>query len=500
MPRLRHDPRPSFLDSKIERNGLEGLFDALDYALDAPSLEAGAALTSWALSARPSQRPSRGDWDVWVMMAGRGFGKTRAGAEWVLERIGDPRHRGPKSHMRIALVAATLHEARSVMVEGESGILALYATRPSDAPKWEPSLRQLTWPNGARAFVYGAAEPDALRGPQHHFAWCDEIAKWQQGGLAWMNLQLGLRLGGKPRVLATTTPRHCALVTQLVRDADAKQNIYVSTGRMDDNKSHLPPSVRAMLTREYGGTWLGRQELDGELVDGVEDAMWTHAALEAARARHDPALPLRRVVIGVDPAITEGGDACGIVVAALLDPAPINPVTLNPAPLGSQGIYGPVAGGKAYGGRDFYGKGLPRAVVLADESVSHMPPEGWAARVADAAARFGADLVVAESNQGGQMVESVLLAAASSLPLRLVNARRGKAARAEPVSIWYANGRIAHADIFPALDEQLCGLSVTRGYTGPGASPDRADALVYALSALLGEGAVGDGPRVLGWA
>lgn len=483
MPRLPHDPRPSFLDAKVEP---EDITTALAYALDAAPDEAAAVLGSWAMTARRSQIPRGRAWDVWVMMAGRGFGKTRAGAEWVAERVGDPRHHGPKNNLRIALVAATLHEARSVMVEGESGLLSLYAHRPLHAPLWEPSLRQLSWPNGARAFIYGAAEPDCLRGPQHHFAWCDEIAKWQHGKLAWMNVQLGLRLGERPRVLATTTPRHCDLVTKLVRDADEKCNIYVSTGKMTDNKSHLPPSVRAALANEYGGTRLGRQELDGELVDGVDDAMWTPAALDAARARYNATLPLRRVVIGVDPSTTEGGDACGIVVAALIDPV------ISPARSEGGGTNG--EGGEKQGGAAAYG--LPRAVVLADESAAHMPPEGWAARVAQAAARWGADLVVAESNQGGEMVRSVLLAAASALPVRLVHARRGKSARAEPVSIWYANGRIAHADIFPELDEQLCGLTVTRGYQGPGASPDRADALVYALTALLGDGSIHDGPRI----
>ncbi len=490
MPRLPHDPRPSFLDAKVEP---QDIATALAYALDAAPDEAAAVLGSWAMTARRSQIPHRRNWDVWVMMAGRGFGKTRAGAEWVRQLVGDPHHRGPKSHMRIALVAASLHEARSVMVEGESGLLALYAAHPDDAPTWEPSLRQLSWPNGARAFIYGAAEPDALRGPQHHYAWCDEIAKWPHGKRAWMNLRLGLRLGLRPRVLATTTPRYCTLVSDLVRDADNKASVIISSGRMDDNRTCLPVSARTALRDDYGDSRIGRQELDGELLEGADNALWTPALLHAARARYDPGLPWRRVVIGVDPATTGNGDACGIIVAALLDPEADEGGALQ-------------GGDSRYGAPPGLSQGLLpaisphpyRAVILSDESVGHTGPSGWAARVNSAAQKWGAGLVIAESNQGGEMVRKVLEAAGCCIPIRLTHAHKSKAARAEPVSVWYETGRIAHADLFPELEAQMCGLTMTQGYIGPGTSPDRADALVYALTALLSD-AMASGPRVLGW-
>ncbi len=451
------------------------------YALRMDNRLADYLIDKWALTARPAQRPLRGGWDVWVMLAGRGFGKTRAGAQWIADLVHPATRRGPKSHLRIALVAASLHEARSIMVEGESGILSLY---PSDAagtphpgrPRWEPSRRQLTWPNGARAFIYGAAEANSLRGPQHHFAWCDEIAKWDNGDEAWMNLRMGLRLGKRPRVLATTTPRHCALVTDLVRKADANTKIFVSRGRMDDNKSVLPAAYREGLEEEYGGSWKGRQELDGELFDGAPDALWTRTILEAARARHRPHLPRHRVVIGVDPSASRGGDACGIIVAALTDPLEDgagtrrNGTTRNPR------------------------KGV---IILADCTIEGASPDVWANAVADAAERWNADLVIAESNQGGEMVKAVLQASEHSLPVRLLHASRGKAARAEPVAIWYEQGRVCHAASFPALEDQLCGLSPDGSYHGPGRSPDRADALVYAVSTLLGNGGGDSGPRVL---
>ena len=469
MPRLPHDPRPSFLDGKIARGGADDIFRVARYAAGLSPDEAAAALSSWALTARRSQIPRGRDWDVWVMMAGRGFGKTRAGAEWVISLVGDPHHRGPKSSLRIALVAASLHEARSIMVEGESGILALYAAKPNDCPKWEPSLRQLTWPNGARAFVYSAAEPDTLRGPQHHHAWCDEIAKWPQGKQAWMNLRMGLRLGLKPRLLATTTPRFCELVTDLVQTADTSKKVVMSGGRMDDNRSCLPVAVRSALREDYGDTRIGRQELDGELIDGADSALWTPAGLAAARARYDPALPWSRIVIGVDPATTEGGDACGIIVAALIAPD----CAASPAE------------SEAW-----------RAVILDDASISHVGPDGWAKRVSRTAERWNADLVIAESNQGGLMVQKVLEAAAVTIPIRLNHARQGKVARAEPVSVWYERGRIAHANLFPELEAQMCGMTTRQGYVGPGNSPDRADALVYALTGLMSD-AIAKRPRVL---
>jgi phage terminase large subunit-like protein len=390
----------------------------------------------WRFVARPGQRAPAGDWRIWLMLAGRGFGKTRAGAEWVRAIAeADPA-------ARIALVGATLGEARSVMVEGESGLLAIapWWARPDYAP----ALRRLRWPNGATAMLFGAAEPESLRGPQFSHGWADEIAKWAGGEAAWHNLMMGLRLGKAPRVLATTTPRPVPLVRGLVaRDGD---DVVVTRGRTADNAANLAPGFVAAMAASYGGTRLGRQELDGELIEEVEGALWTRDLIERCRVRHVPGM-LARVVVAVDPPASAGGDACGIVVAGL----------------GGDG----------------------RGYVIADASVAGMRPEGWARAVAAAAMVHGADRVVAEANNGGQMVESVLRAAEEKMPVRLVHASRGKAARAEPVAALYEAGRVAHRGAFPELEDQMCGLLAGGGYVGPGRSPDRADALVWAMSELM---------------
>jgi phage terminase large subunit-like protein len=397
---------------------------------------------NWDFAARDGQLAPEGDWSVWLIMAGRGFGKTRAGAEWVrsLAEV-DPR-------ARIALVAASLGEARSVMVEGESGIVACCPSMR--APQFEPSLRRLTWPSGAIATLYSAAEPESLRGPQHSHAWCDEVAKWENAGgratAAWDNLLLGLRLGDHPRVLATTTPRAVPLVKRLL----AEEGVAVSRGRTEENRGNLPARFLRDVRRLYGRTLLGRQELDGELIEDLPGALWTRALLEECREPAASAPPVR-VVVGVDPPASVGGDACGIVVAAL----------------GEDGV----------------------ARVLADASIAGASPERWAKAVARAARVSRADRVVAEANQGGAMVASVLRAAdpdrSWALPLRLVHASRGKAARAEPVAALYEAGRVRHAGVFPALEDELCGLIAGGAYQGPGRSPDRADALVWALTELM---------------
>lgn len=390
----------------------------------------------WAFLARPGQRAPAGDWRIWLMMAGRGFGKTRAGAEWVRGIAeADPA-------ARIALVGATLGEARAVMVEGESGLLAI-------APHWArpayaPALRRLSWPNGAVAMLFGAADPEGLRGPQFSHGWADEIAKWASGEAAWHNLMMGMRLGAAPRVLATTTPRPVPLVRALV--ARSGEDVVVTRGRTADNEANLAPGFVAAMAARYGGTRLGRQELDGELIEEVEGALWTRALIERCRVVHVPGV-LSRVVVAVDPPASVGGDACGIVVAGV----------------GGDG----------------------RAYVIADASVSGARPEGWARAVAAAAMVHGADRVVAEANNGGAMVESVLRAAEKALPVKLVHASRGKAARAEPVAALYEAGRVAHRGAFPELEDQMCGLLAGGGYVGPGRSPDRADALVWAMSELM---------------
>jgi phage terminase large subunit-like protein len=392
----------------------------------------------WRLWARAEQVAPEGDWRTWLIMAGRGFGKTRAGAEWVREIAScDP-------SARIALVGASLGEARAVMVEGESGVLAV--SQPRRRPRFEPSLRRLTWPNGAQAMLYSAGDPETLRGPQSSHAWCDEIAKWDNAGgraeAAWDNLVLGLRLGETPRLLATTTPRAVPPLRRVL----AEEGLVLSRGRSEDNADNLPPRFLRDVRRAFGRSVLGRQELDGELIEDIAGALWNRSLIEQNRESAAPG-EWTRIVIGVDPPASANGDACGIVVAAL----------------GADGI-----------GR-----------VLADASVRKPSPERWARAVAQAAKGWQVDRVVAEANQGGSMVESVLRAAEVSLPVRLVRASRGKAARAEPVAALYEAGRVRHAGTFPELEDEMCGLMAGGDYQGPGRSPDRADALVWAMTELM---------------
>ena len=348
-----------------------------------------AAISHWHFTRRSAQIEPAGRWDGWLVMAGRGFGKTRTGAQWVEQaRMAVPR-------ARFALIAPTHHDARSVMLEGESGILAV--TPPEEIRSYEPSKRQLVWMNGSRIDWFSAEEPEALRGPQFHFAWGDEVARWIDGPKVWMNLRLALRRGSQPRAVLTTTPRP----VPLIRDLLADPKVTVTRGRTADNAAHLPPNFIAAVTEAYGGTRLGRQELDGELIEDVEGALWTRDGLDACRilpcSRPDGQAPVwRRVVIGVDPPATTGGDACGIVVVAL----------------GEDG----------------------RGAVLADCSVSGRSPEGWARAVVAAAEVYRADRVIAEANNGGDMVVSVLRSVEATLPVRKVHAARGKVARAEPVA------------------------------------------------------------------
>jgi phage terminase large subunit-like protein len=324
------------------------------------------------------------------------------------------------------------------MVEGESGLLA--TAKPGREPRWFPATGKMVWPNGVMARLHSAESFEAIRGAQFHFAWCDEIAKWPHADKAWDNLMMALRLGERPRVLATTTPRPVGLVKRLMADAAVR----VTRGRTADNEFASPAFV-ARVTADYGGTRLGRQELDGELIAEVEGAVWTRAVLEDCRG----AMPetFRRVVIGVDPPASATGDACGIVAVGL----------------GADGV----------------------AAVIADASVERAAPEIWAAAVAECARKWGADRIVAEANNGGAMVASVLRAADAGLPVTLVHAAHGKVTRAEPVRLLYDRGLVRHCGVFSALEDEMCGMTVGGGYAGPGRSPDRADALVWALTELM---------------
>ena len=417
----------------------EDVRDRLVKALDQD--EAAYLPFHWGQNARPAQLAPPGDWRIWMVMAGRGFGKTRAGAEWV-RAVAEA-----TPNARIALVSASLAEARAVMVEGESGLIA--CSPPGDAPSYEPSLRRVRWPNGAQAQLFSAAEPETLRGPQHSHAWCDEIGKWPQGHeratRCWDNLLMGLRIGPEQRVVATTTPRAVPLVQRLL-DGEEKGVTMVTRGSTFDNACNLPKGFIDAMDAEFAGSQLARQELHGELVRDIEGALWTRSLIERCR-EHGPRADPARVVVAVDPPASAAGDECGIVVAAL----------------GADG----------------------KACVLADCSVAKATPDRWAAAVAGAAIEWGADRVVAEANQGGAMVESVLRAASANLPIRLVHASRGKVARAEPVAALYASGRAVHCGHFPQLEDQMCGLMTGGGYHGPGRSPDRADALVWALTELM---------------
>ncbi|MDT7934223.1 MAG: terminase family protein [Sphingomonadaceae bacterium] len=396
----------------------------------------------WALTARPAQLAPRGRWDTWLIMAGRGFGKTRAGAEWVRQLAEG------NARARIALVGATLADVRDVMVLGESGLVAI--APPRRRPVLEVSRRRLVWPNGAQAFLYSAEEPGQLRGPQHHAAWCDELAKWPNCEAVWDNLKLGLRLGQRPRAVVTTTPRPVALLKALLADSRTR----VTRGRTSENAENLPPAFLDAVTARYAGTRLGRQELDGELIEEVPGALWSRALIERCRADAKPGLV--RVVVGVDPpaGAGDGADACGIVACGV----------------GHDG----------------------RAYVLGDRSVQGRSPEGWARAVAAAAREFDADRVVAEVNNGGAMVEAVLKGVEPGLPVKPVRAAHGKVARAEPVAALYEAGRVLHLGALPELEDELCGLIAGGAYAGPGRSPDRADAAVWALTELmLGRPALG---------
>ena len=385
----------------------------------------------WRMWAHDGQIAPPGDWWIWMIRAGRGFGKTRAGAEWVSEVA------RTMPGARIALVGANADDVRQVMIEGPSGLIAV--ARDDERVVFRAGHGEVQFASGACAFVYSAQAPERLRGPEHHLAWCDELAKWRHPA-AWDNLLMGLRLGARPQVLVTTTPRPTALMRRVM----AMPGLVQTVGRTRDNP-HLPDTFVAAMAENYGGTALGRQELDGEMNDTPAGALWPRALIEARRATVLP--PVVRVVVAVDPPASAGGDACGIVAVAL-------------------GVDG-------------------RAYVIEDASVMNASPERWARAVAACAARVGADRVVAEKNQGGDMVRSTLAAADAALPIRLVHASRGKVARAEPVAALYEAARAWHVGAFPALEDELCGLVAGGGYEGPGRSPDRADALVWAMTELM---------------
>lgn len=421
-----------------------------------PEADAARLLADWELWARPDQLPpdaaqGGGPWSTWLVLGGRGAGKTRAGAEWVrgLALGVPPFADAPVSP--IALVAETMSDVREVMVEGVSGLLAIHPH--GERPRWEPTRRRLEWPNGALAQGFSAEDPESLRGPQFAAAWLDELAKWKRADAAFDMLQFALRLGTRPRQMVTTTPRPTALLRRLLADPSTA----VSRARTADNAFHLAPTFLGQVIGRYGGTRLGRQELDGEMIEDRPDALFSRPALEALREEAAP--PLARIVVAVDPPASSraGADACGIVCAGI-DPAGV-------------------------------------VHVLADASEAGLRPAQWAAKAVALFHRFEADKVVAEVNQGGEMVRAVIAEVDADVPVEQVRATRGKFLRAEPVAALYEQGRVRHAGAFPALEDEMCDFSADG--LSSGRSPDRLDALVWAVTALA-LGPKAGAPRVRG--
>lgn len=395
----------------------------------------------WALD---HQLPPEGAWKTWVIMGGRGAGKTRAGAEWVRSEVEGARPRDPGRSRRVALVGETLDQVREVMVLGESGIMA--CSPPDRRPVWEATRKRLVWPNGAIAQAFSAHEPESLRGPQFDAAWVDELAKWKKAEDAWDMLQFGLRLGETPSQVVTTTPRN---VSVLKRILDTPSTV-LTQAPTEANRAYLADSFLEEVRARYEGTRLGRQELDGVLLQDAEGAMWTQGMLEALHVERAPALD--RIVVAVDPPVSgnESSDSCGILVAG---------VQMRGQPHEWQ------------------------AYVLEDATLQGASPRGWAEAALAAMRRHEADRLVAEINQGGDMVETVVRQVDPLVPFRAVRASRGKAARAEPVAALYEQGRVKHLRGLGELEDQMCQMTV-RGFEGQG-SPDRVDALVWALQELV---------------
>jgi len=380
--------------------------------------------TDWQSIARPEQLPPPGDWSIHVVLAGRGWGKTsRSLAE-------------AASVARIALVGPTAADVRDVMVEGSSGLLAIAPN--SNRPTYEPSKRRLTWPNGVQAAMFSSEEPDRLRGPQHGAAWLDELAAWGNLQATWDMLQFGLRIGKRPRQIITTTPKPVKLLKELLK----REDVVVTRGRTMDNAENLAPSFLSQIVNRYEGTRLGRQELNAELLEDVQGALWTLDLIEQTRRSKDALPPMKRIVIGVDPAISvsESSDETGIVVCGL----------------GTDG----------------------HAYVLEDASGKFSPIE-WARRAVGLYQKWNADRVVAEANQGGLMVETTIRTVDKNVSLRLVHASKGKIPRAEPISALFEQNRAHLVGGFDQLEDQLCTYEA-----GSPDSPDRLDAVVWAMSEL----------------
>lgn len=446
---LQREDTPLILTERGLRSGANWIASAdavvqeqfLDDLEEAELLALPYLFEFWAMD---HQLPPEGAWRTWVVMGGRGAGKTRAGAEWVRSVVEGARPFDEGACRRVALVGETIEQVREVMIFGDSGILAC---SPEDRrPDWEAGRKRLVWPNGAVATVHTAHDPEGLRGPQFDAAWVDELAKWKRGQEAWDQLQFALRLGDDPRVCVTTTPRNVDVLKRLLASPSTVQT-HAPT---EANAANLASSFLDEVKARYKGTRLGRQELDGVLLADAEGALWTSAALEEQRIEEAPAFD--RIVVGLDPAASAGmgADECGIVVVGAVTQGPV---------------------------QDW------RAVVLADCTIQGATPSGWAKAAIAAMEQFGADKLVAEVNQGGAMVGEVLRQIDPLVPLKSVHASRGKVARAEPVAALYEQGRVSHVRGLDALEDQMCRMTA-HGFEG-GGSPDRVDALVWALHELM---------------
>lgn len=393
---------------------------------------------AWHLQARRNQRPELSDWRTWILLGGRGSGKTRAGAEWIKAVAANSKLFAGDSGGRIALVGGSFADVRDVMIEGESGLLAIHDK--ANRPNWLSSKRQLEWPNGTIGYAFSSEDPEQLRGSQFGAAWCDELAKWPYLDATWNMLQFCLRLGSDPRQVVTTTPRALKILKNLM----AEPSTIVSRSKTVDNKHHLAPGFIDYLTGQYGGTRLGRQELDGELIEDRDDALWSRALIEKSRSQQPE--QLQRIVIAVDPPATSGkkSDACGIVAA----------------------------------GRDGAGK----CYVLRDATIQRATPIEWANRAISTFHELEADVIIAEVNQGGEMVKTVLQTVDPTVPVKSVYASRGKWLRAEPVALLYERGVVHHVGAFAQLEDQMCDFGANG--LSSGRSPDRLDALVWAIASL----------------
>lgn len=399
-----------------------------------PVDDLAALAYAWEFWARPDQLPPPGDWRTWLLLAGRGFGKTRTGAEWVRSQA----ETGKRA--QIGIIGPTADAVRRIQVEGPSGILAV---SPSHfRPSYEPSTRRITWPNGCVAHLFSAEEPDRLRGPNLDAAWCDEPVAWANLEDSWDMLQMALRMpgpkGDAPQVVISTTPKPLPLLKTIMK----APSTVITRGKTSDNASNLDASTLKYLQDRYGGTTLGRQELDAEMLDDAEGALWSRAMIEDARVGVVPE-SFKRIVVAVDPAggSGRGNDETGIIAA---------------------------------------GAGLDGHVYVLTDASGKFSPDGWARRAVDAYRMHKADRIVCEQNFGGAMVESTIRAVAPNVPIKMVHASRGKAVRAEPVVALYEQRKVHHIGNFPMLEDQLCQWEPNSGMP----SPDRLDALVWAVTEL----------------